>query len=167
MKPDGESGSGRFHGAPWSISLKLTSLLVSLILIGVSIAFGREGGWAGWLPASALLALLAGMVLFTVRGYAVERSALVVRRLFWNTKLSLEGLVSATADPGAMRSSLRTFGNGGGFSYTGRYWNKRLGSYRAFVTDPARSVVLRWPERTVVVSPASPEAFVRELLGRV
>lgn len=64
-----------------------------------------------------------------------------------------------------MRASLRTFGNGGGFSFTGRYWNKRLGSYRAFVTNPARSVVLRWQDRTVVVSPASPEEFVREVLG--
>lgn len=167
MKLDSESGSGGFHDAPWSISLKLTSLLVSLILIGVGIAFGREGGWEGWLPASGLVALLLGMMLFTVRGYSVPGRVLLVRRLLWNTRLQLEGLVSATSDPEAMRSSLRTFGNGGGFSYTGRYWNKRLGSYRAFVTDPARSVVLRWPDRTIVVSPASPEAFVQEVSRKV
>ncbi|HUG12197.1 MAG TPA: PH domain-containing protein [Opitutaceae bacterium] len=167
MKADDKSDLGGFHGAPWSTSLKLTSLFVSLVLIGVAIAVGRTGGWAGWLASSASLSLLVGMLLFTVRGYAVEGSALVVRRLLWNTRLSLLGLVSAKADPLAMESSLRTFGNGGGFSFTGRYRNKRLGSYRALVTDPARSVVLRWPERTVVVSRGSPEAFVRELLGRV
>lgn len=89
MKPDGESRSGGFHDAPWSMSLKLTSLFVSLLLIGVSIAFGREGGWEGWLPASALMALLVGMMLFTVRGYSISGRVLLVHRLLWNTRLPL------------------------------------------------------------------------------
>lgn len=155
------------HDAPWSRLLKVISLFVSVLLVGVAIAVGREGGWEGWIAAAGAIALLLGMALFTVRGYAVAGSTLYVRRLLWTTKVPLEGLVSAAADPLAMESSLRTFGNGGGFSFTGRYWNKRLGPYRAFVTDPARSVVLRWPKRTVVVSPALPEAFVRELEGRL
>ena len=62
-----------------------------------------------------------------------------------------------------MRRSLRTFGNGGGFSFSGFYYNKRLGSYRAFVTDLHRTVVLRYAKRRVVVSPAAPEDFVRDL----
>jgi hypothetical protein len=33
-----------------------------------------------------------------------------------------------------MNKSLRACGNGGGFSFTGWYWSKSLGSYRAFVT---------------------------------
>jgi hypothetical protein len=49
------------------------------------------------------------------------------------------------------------------FSFTGLFRNRTLGMYRAFVTDPRRAVVLRLPRRTVVVSPADPEAFVREV----
>ena len=49
-----------------------------------------------------------------------------------------------------MRRGIRTFGNGGGFSFTGFYYNQRLRSYRAFVTDLRRTVVLRYAARTVV-----------------
>jgi len=43
------------------------------------------------------------------------------------------------------------------------YYNKRLGSYRAYVTDPRRTVVLRYANRRAGLSPASPEGFVRDL----
>ncbi len=52
---------------------------------------------------------------------------------------------------------------GGLFSFTGSFRNKALGAYRAFVTDPHRTVVLRFPKRTVIVSPDSPEAFLHEI----
>jgi hypothetical protein len=57
--------------------------------------------------------------------------------------------------------SVRTCGNGGLYSFTGWYWNQELGRYRAFVTDHAKIVVLRYPESTVVVSPGDPEGFVK------
>ena len=59
------------------------------------------------------------------------------------------------------RAIRRTGGRWRGF--TGWYYNKRLGSYRAFVTDPRRAVVLRYANRRVVLSPDAPEDFVREL----
>ncbi len=62
-----------------------------------------------------------------------------------------------------MSKSLRTCGNGGFFSFTGFYRNKALGAYRAYVTDLHQTVVLRYSDRTVVVSPESPEEFAREL----
>ena len=43
------------------------------------------------------------------------------------------------------------------------FYSKRLGSYRAYVTDPRQCVVLRYPHRRVVLSPASPEDFVSDL----
>jgi len=63
-----------------------------------------------------------------------------------------------------MRRSLRTCGNGGFFSFTGFYWSKSLKSFRAYVTDLNRTVVLRYDRRTVVVSPESPDDFARLLL---
>ena len=59
-----------------------------------------------------------------------------------------------------MARSLRTWGNGGMFSFTGHFVNHPLGRYRAFVTDPARTVVLALPEGVVVVSPDRPDEFI-------
>jgi hypothetical protein len=98
-----------------------------------------------------------------IRGYAIADDAILIRRLFWTTRLDRNGLKSAEFVAKVMNKSLRTCGNGGGFSFTGWYWNKSLGFYRAFVTDLNRTVVLRFGTRTVVVSPEDPEDFVEEL----
>jgi hypothetical protein len=75
----------------------------------------------------------------------------------------LAGLQKVEQEPQAMHRSLRLLGNGGAFSISGWFWNKRLGTYRAFVTDLNRCVVLRFHDRRVVLSPDRPEAFVAAL----
>lgn len=162
----------KHYKAPWGASLIVMSVLATLLCIGVSfgiplIPVPRHGGELigmelHWLPR-ALFALVPICALFTVRGYTIAPDAILVHRLLWSTRLPLEGLQSASFEPNVMCKSIRTCGNGGFFSFTGFYWNKTLRSYRAFVTDPRRTVVLRYPRRTVVVSPDKPEEFVREL----
>jgi len=157
------------YKAPWSKCLIVVSVLATLMCLGITFGIpflpaprhgGEVGMWLRWLP----LALVFGCALFTVRGYTIAPDAILVHRLLWATRLPRAGLQSAEFVPNAMNRSLRTFGNGGFFSFTGFYWSKTLRSYRAYVTDLRRTVVLRFERRTVVVSPDSPEEFVRELL---
>ena len=117
------------------------------------------------LPWIALppLAIVFGAAPFTIRGYTVTPEAILVQRLFWTTRLPLADLQSAEFRPDVMRWSIRTFGNGGVFSFSGFFRNKTLGAYRALVTDPHRTVVLRFPTRTMVVSPSAPEEFIHDL----
>jgi len=142
--------------------------VVSLLLTGLCLAIAfsafRKGGVGSIWVGSGLLVLVFGCALFTVRGYTVTGEAILVHRLFWVTRLPLKGLRSAQFEPNVMRRSIRTFGNGGFFSFTGFYRNKLLGSYRAFVTDRRQTVVLRYAGRIVVLSPESPEDFVHELV---
>jgi hypothetical protein len=113
----------------------------------------------GWLVAL----ILPAAALFIVRSYAIEPNVLAIRRLLWTTRLPLAGLQSAEVSPNVMRGSLRLFGNGGMFSITGLFRNRALGNYRAFVTDLTKTVVLRFPNRTVVISPENPERFVADI----
>ncbi|MGD9599211.1 MAG: PH domain-containing protein [Steroidobacteraceae bacterium] len=62
--------------------------------------------------------------------------------------------------PGEMRGSVRLFGNGGLFAITGWFWNRRLGRYRAFATDPDRAVLLEFARGKVLVTPHDPQAFI-------
>jgi hypothetical protein len=120
-------------------------------------------------PGMALLAqwtlpvIVLGCLPFMIRSYAITDDAILIRRLFWTTRLDRKELKSAEALPKAMTKSLRTCGNGGAFSFTGWYWSKSLGFYRAFVTDLNSTVVLRFGKRTVVLSPEDPEDFVSEM----
>ena len=153
--------------APWSLALLLMTafscaLLLSVTLAGLNGMLGRAQGWVGVLPALLLL----GAAFFVVRGYELRGQQLVIQRLGWTTTFNLPGLISATADPEAMKRSIRTFGNGGLFVFAGWYYNRKLGSYRAFCTDPARSVVLRFSGRVIVVTPEKPAEFVEEIQRR-
>ena len=60
--------------------------------------------FAQWL----LPLIVLGCLPFTIRGYAVTEDAILIRRLFWTTRLDRSGLVSAEVIPKAMAKSLRT-----------------------------------------------------------
>jgi len=148
----------KYYKAHWDTALIIVSSLSTAICLGIAFVSFRHGGALLWLGLS-LLALVVACALFAIRGYTVTADDIVVHRLLWTTRLPLAGLQTAQFEPNAMRWSIRTFGNGGFFSFSGFYRNKLLGAYRAFVTDRHQTVVLRYDGRTVVVSPASPEEF--------
>jgi hypothetical protein len=157
----------RFLTASWPASITVMSTLGIVLLLGVSYAAGKAippSGFAhtfGTGVACVPPAILIGALLFVVRGYQLGPSRLRIQRLLWHTEVSLEGLREVEYVPDAMKCSGRIFGNGGLFSITGVYQNKRLGRYRAFVTNPQFCVVLVLPGRVIVVSPENPLAFVQ------
>ncbi len=130
--------------APWCRLLKAISLLGTAVLLGtfvtVWISMPTGSFWTRLFALSAAPLIFTGCALFTVRRYRLEGRALLVQRLFWWTRVSLEGLRDAAADPQALRGSVRLCGNGGLFSFSGWYYRKGLGRFRAWVTDPGRAV---------------------------
>ncbi len=152
--------------APWATIVKIVTIGVSGLLLVVALGVGRNlpPGTLPWFLAAVLpLLLLVGSALFTVRGYRLEPDRLLVERLLWSTEIGLQGLRGARHDPEAMKRSLRLFGNGGLFVIAGLFSNKKLGRYRAFATDPKNSVVLDFGARRIVVTPGTPDSFLRHL----
>ncbi len=154
--------------ARWGAGIIVTSSLATVATIGAAIIAGRELVQNGQIGLAVvfcgfLLGLFAGCALFMIRGYTPMPGLLLVHRLFWATRVSLEGLQSVSFEPGTMRWSFRLFGNGGFFCFSGRYWNRRLGSFRALATDLKDTVVLKLRGKTVVISPDHPEQFVYDV----
>lgn len=155
------------YTAPWSNTLRGITAFSLILLLGIPL-FGVISGPCNcpfWVSGMIVmpLAILFITVFFLIRGFVLTRDQLVIRRLGWSTKLDLMDLVSVEADPQAMAKSIRTCGNGGLFCFAGRFRNKKLGVYRVFATNPARSVVLKFSNRTVVITPDHPEDFVMRL----
>lgn len=147
------------YQAPWAASVKWITAAVIALFVGLWF-WTPWGGAAGW---GLLLVLFA----YGPSGYSFEGRDLVIHRRGWGPfRLPLSSLTGAAVSPDAMRRSLRTFGNGGVFGFTGWFHNSRLGRYRAWVTDPKRAVVLEFEDHTVVVSPGRPHLFVDELRER-
>lgn len=169
----GEYPAVRFS-APWGRALRWISAGATILLLGLSIALALgpvaavpDPGAARWLLLAAIVpALIAlGALPFLIRGYSVLPGELRIHRLGWDSRIALRGLASAEPVPNAMARSLRLMGNGGLYSFSGWWMNRSLGRYRAFVTDGARTVVLRWPARTIVVSPVQPREFAAAALA--
>ncbi|HEY4873061.1 MAG TPA: PH domain-containing protein [Steroidobacteraceae bacterium] len=151
-------------GAPWSRSLKAASL-IAVVMLAVVAAAGMFV-----MPARLLLArcvmiglpiiVLAIAFLSIVSGYTLTATQLEVERPLWNTVFPLAQLRSVAGDQNVFKGSLRLFGNGGIFSFTGFFWKRSLGCYRAFATDPGRAVVLKFCNRTIVITPHDPQHFI-------
>ena len=167
--------------APWSRSLLISTSVQVFLLLAVCVATLVLAVLDPELrPWQRLLALLIAVGLpltvlgiaarFAVRGYAIDDDSILIHRPGWSLPVDVRNLESATIAPHVMRRSVRELGNGGLFAFTGRFRNARLGSYRAYVTDQSRTVVLRFPGRAggevLVMSPDDPQAFVALLADR-
>jgi hypothetical protein len=138
------------------------SLMASLLCIAIFFAMGLPPKVPLWIRALPIL-VVASSALFTIRGYRITSDAIEVQRLGWTTRLPRAGLVSVRYEENIMRRSIRLLGNGGLFAVSGWFRNSALGRYRAFVTDARRTVVLRYADQTVVLSPSPPQLFVDTL----
>ena len=69
-------------------------------------------------------------------------------------------------DRKALRGARKLVGNDGLGAISGRFRSKHLGPFRAYVTDPDHAVVLRWPDRCLVISPDQHSCFVETLRKR-
>ncbi|MEM8953678.1 MAG: PH domain-containing protein [Verrucomicrobiota bacterium] len=156
--------------AHWSTSLRLISILTTIVLLVVAyFIYPTSPPWGRFAAAFSLL-VLVGSLLFTIRGYALDPNTktLHIKRLFWNTTVSLEHLESATPDPEAMRNSIRLLGNGGLYSFSGIFRNEQLGTFRSFVTNPKHCVVLKFAsEKPIVVSPTDRPDFLELVRTRL
>lgn len=164
-----ENPAREFQAASWPTSLKVVSVLGSLLIAGVTIGAIRvipPFGFAyqfGIGVACIPPALILGSLLFVVQSYSVVGGHLSIQRLLWTTTIPILGIQDARLDPTAIKGALRIFGNGGLFAMSGLYWNKRLGRFRLFATDPKKAVVLHLHQKTVVITPEDPHAFIQEL----
>ncbi len=153
--------------APWSPGLRRASMISvgALCLVAVGAAFA----WRQTRVPMTLLAvalppvILVVCALCMVQGYVLTGREIVVKRLGWIHRLPIEGLLSVNGDNEAMANSLRLLGNGGLLSYSGYFWNRKTGRYRAFATDPSRAVILNYGKRRIVITPDDPQRFIVRL----
>jgi hypothetical protein len=154
----------RTFPASWSKLLKMISFLSALLLPAIlwSLPVPEEAGWGIRVAIRVLpVVLLAGCALFTVRGYEVADGCLSVRRLFWLTRIPIRTLTDAEERRGSFGWAWRTCGNGGLFSFSGWYFQKSLGSFRALATRTGDVVILKFSDRRpIVVTPDDIDGFV-------
>jgi len=146
-------GVRRDYGSPWSSGLKIsTSLIIGLMLVTGLLTTP----YSPWIP-SLMVAILLLCLAFSVQGYSLKESKLLIHRLGWSTRYDLQQLLDQEVNPHATVGSIRLFGIGGLFCHLGLFRNDILGKYRIYSTDPSQSLVLKFKGRTIVISPDNPQ----------
>jgi len=156
------------YTASWATRVKVLTALVTAILAGEAILVSVIAACRPQISPLlvplrwAFLAVLGLTALFTVRGYSLENGYLKVRRLFWTTDISLDGLSRVTRRPGALRITVKGYGNGGLFAILGWRFVDGVGWCRAFATNPGSPVILECDAGNYIVTPDDPESFVED-----
>lgn len=144
-----------FYRAPWSNTLKITSIVFTGLMILVMVLAGPVGITIG-------ISILLLCVVMIVRGYSIREGQIIVHGLVWNKSYPIATLCDLESSPFITTGSIRTFGIGGLFSFLGYFKNSTLGNYFSFITDPANTVVLYYDNTCIVISPEDPEEFIEE-----
>jgi hypothetical protein len=156
--------------ARWGIHVKIMTIGGTAVCLGAPLWFNAAGGapdspLLSWCMEAPLFLWLVCLLL-TVRGYTITDDSILIHRLICATRLQLEPLNEVDFNPPPFARAIRFFGNGGMFGICGLYYERKIGTFRAFVTDTAQPILLKFPSRSIVISPRDPRRFVSELLGR-
>jgi len=163
----------RIFAAPWEPKLWVMTAIAVVILLGAAalllVGALQSLGAApvtGVLKTIGAAVCIAGIVLFAVfapRGYILGAQDIVISRFAGKIVLPLSDIAAVEVIPAgspALRGVIRTLGVGGAFGYYGRFWNRHLGDFRAYITRTGPVVLLRRTSGVpVLISPDDVQAF--------
>lgn len=148
--------------APLCLSIKIVTSIVVLLGVFLAAAAFRE---PSLVPIVVILFLSIGIAyLLSPAGYRIENRVLSVERR-WGSKEFGSVVRCSIPDERPRSMTLRLWGNGGLFSGTGIFWNRRWGIFRAYVTRARHDelvLVETADGKKVLISPEDPAAFVRD-----
>jgi len=155
---------GRVRLITW---LCIASVVVVDAMVAV-ILFERYPPWRVWSGLGIAPVFIAAIGYGAlIRRYCLRGDEIVIERAWLTVRLPLAGVTTVESDREATHGAWKLMGNDGLGAYAGRFRSKKLGNFRAYVSDPACAVVLRWPDRCLVVSPAQPGEFIDALQARL
>lgn len=153
----------RYGGLVKGMTAAVGLTFLAVIATGLVNVRGSPIQQAGMIVLPALV--LVATALFAVLRYEVDDEGLHVVRPIGHLRIA--GAVSAiVADDAAAKGAIRTFGNGGVFSFTGYYRLPKYGHCRFWVTDLHHLVVIHGDRGCVVISPIQRDAFIAAVKQR-
>lgn len=160
-------------GVRWGRPLKMMTIFSLAICIGIPVTsinrltYVGGNNWAIYLLFLPILIVIAA-AFFMILGYGISDTQIIIYHLGWKRTFEIADLTKAVHEPYTTAGSIRTWGNGGMFSFSGYFRSNHLGAYRAYMTHAEDAVILYFGnDNKVVISPDDPEKFVEALSAPV
>jgi PH (Pleckstrin Homology) domain-containing protein len=117
----------------------------------------------------ALTLLPAITFFYRPKSYLISNDSIQVQRLAGNYRIPLSVIDKVfPASVNDMKLTIRIFGNGGMFGFTGYFRNSHFGKMRWFVTQRKHFVVIETKaHKKIVISPDEPEKLISDLNRRL
>ena len=150
-------------------SIIITSLIITIALGGVIIfyfcEFKLDNRLHFTLLFSSYFILLLCLMFFLYRPlkYSIENGNIKISRLLGD-KIILKDEIKTVRRPSEhdIAWPIRTFGNGGLFGYTGRYYAKHIGTMIWFCSRRNNFIIIeRKNKLPIVISPDEHKAFLK------
>lgn len=147
---------------PVSLGLgaRLTTALVAILFVGVIglnmfILPDDNIVWVSaihWGTSLLLVGIFIYCYLFRVVGYTVDRERITIQRPFGEKHIPITDIDKVILpEKGSMRWTIRTFGNGGIFGYTGSFANSTYGSMTWYATRTDKTILVVTKERKKIL----------------
>jgi hypothetical protein len=109
------------------------------------------------------LALVVGWAYHPV-SYSINQTHLVIHRPLKNLLIDRDKIEAAfEVSKEDISYSVRLFGSGGFFGYFGKFANRKLGNMTLYATRRDGAVLIKTGGKKLIITPDSPEGFVKEL----
>ncbi|HNX04542.1 MAG TPA: helix-turn-helix domain-containing protein [Opitutales bacterium] len=157
--------------ATYSKSMKRTFTALAVVFIGLPFAaifmekvLGIDCHSSMGMYKWFMLLYIVNMFTMT-NSFTIKGGKLVIQHFLLKKSYDLSRLTNIDICPHAMMGSIPL--SFPVVTMSAWYRNALLGTYRAFVTDPAHMVVMRFGKQTIVVSPDDPDAFVEAVRAQL
>jgi len=153
--------------APKSTWIKvITAVLFAVMILLAALAFLTETDASGLImPAVIFVIVLALSYYFSITRYEITETHIVIHRPFDQVKIRKSAIANVLPiDKKDIRLSIRTFGIGGVFAYTGQFWNSKFGNMTWYLSRMDNVVLLiDTSNRKTLLSPDNREKFIAAL----
>lgn len=129
----------------------IMSSIVTILLIAIAVIFLVQGGVLETITSIVIFISLTVGLAFMPLYIEEQEDAYKLRLVAFSKVLPKSDYRVREIEPTKLKGSVRTFGSGGVFGFTGHFVNKYLGHYQAYIADERAPLLLFSNDRKKLV----------------
>lgn len=153
------------HTSSLDTLAKLIPALIAILGLILVIRLKDVAGSLGIILGAGFATLIVATYIFHPKAILITDKDLTIDRMVKPVHIPLADIkLIRPVNDDEMKWAIRTFGNGGMFGYTGKYYNRILGSMTWYVTQRKNYILIeKLDGKKVIITPDHPQNFLLDI----